>query len=132
MGVSRSRDDYRLGEARNTRYVPPSARQLLFFFSPFLLDIDRDGGTVRRRGPRDVRRLPEKRRIRAPTEERSRWVPAPMRRLRQDVSNFAPTIYIAFFSSNIWRFFLRENILAKVIIYSNSICKVSLYLNLIE
>lgn len=70
MGVSRSRDDYRLGEPviQDMYPLPPGS---YFFFSPFFLDIDRDGGTVRRRGPRDVRRLPEKRRIRAPTEERS-------------------------------------------------------------
>lgn len=70
MGVSRSRDDYRLGEPviQDMYPLPPGS---YFFFSPFFLDIDRDRWDARRRGPRDVRRLPEKRRIRAPTEERS-------------------------------------------------------------
>lgn len=96
MGVSRSRDDYRLGEPV-IQDMYPLPLGSYFSFSPFFLDIDRDRWDARRRGPRDVRRLPEKRRIRAPTEGTIVGCRHPTR-LRQDVSNFAPTIYIARFS----------------------------------
>lgn len=95
MGVSRSRDDYRLGEPviQDMYPLPPGS---YFFFAFLPLDVDRDGGTFvgvvlgtcddspRNEGSALLRR-------------NDRWVPTPMR-LRQDVSNFAPTIYIAFFS----------------------------------